>query len=286
MDIISFLSKVPDAVWAAILASILTLSGVLLTNRGNNNRLLAQLNHDAEERSRERQMSLRREVYLIAVEAVTKAYSILMELPLADLQSNSWKAEANSISKALSKIHIVGSDETVSSSTQFSLSFSRALLELTQKKIPLDQLKFRLNILNNLINKSIEEKDRCIALMKEFNLKALTDQRLWNTIQNNYDFENQQISQYMAEQKDIAQQYNDLLLELITNCYQKCIELGYLLVPALCSIRAEIDMPINIEQYRELIERTRAEMEISFSAFIENIKVQAKTFLSAASEGQ
>ncbi len=280
MDILSYLRKIPDAVWAAILASILTLSGVLLTNRGNNKRLLAQLNHDAEERSRERQMSLRREVYLLAVEAITKAYSILMELPLADLQTESWKAEVNSISKALAKVHVVGSDETVSSSTQFSSSFSKAFLELTQKKLPLDQLKLRLNILANLIDKSSEEKDRCIALMKEFNLKGLTDQRLWDTIQHNYDFENQQASQYINEQTAILQQYNDLLIELTMNCYQKCIELGYLLVPALCSMRAEMDIPINIEQYRELIERTRAEMEKSISAFIENVKLQSKACLS------
>jgi len=231
-------------------------------------------------------MSLRREVYLLAVEAVTKAYNILAELPLADLQSESWKIEVNSISKALAKVHVVGSDGTVSSSTQFSSSFSRALLELTQKKLPLDQLKLRLNILANQINKSSEEKDRCIALMKEFNLKGSTDQHLWNTIQSNYDFENQQASQYMQEQQSILQQYNDLLIELTTNCYQKCIELGYLLVPTLCSIRDEMDMPIDIDRYRELIEHTRAEMETSFSAFIENIKVQSKTFLSAMSDGK
>lgn len=284
MDILSYLSKIPDVVWAAILASILTFGGVLLTNIGNNKRLLAQLRHDAEEKSRERQMSIRREVYLPAAEAISKAYYILMELPQANFQSDSWKADVNSISNALAKIHVVGSDETVNSATQFSAAFSKILLELTPNKIPLEQLKVNLNILSNLINMSSKERDRSVALMKEFNLKGLTDQRLWDTIQHNYDFESQQVSKYIQEQSELFKKYNDLLMELTINCYQRCIELGYLVVPALCAIRAEMDFPFNIELYRKLVEEKRAEMENSMLTFIEIIKSQSKAYLSITPE--
>ncbi len=84
----------------------------------------------------------------------------------------------------------------------------------------------------------------------------------------------------MKEQSTVLQQHNDLLIELTMDCYQKCIEIGYLLVPALCAVRAEMDFPINVEVYRELMERTRAEMEHSVSSFIENVKSQSKAVLS------
>ena len=56
--ITNILYKVPDAVWAAIIASLLTLGGVIATNAGNNKRLKSQLEHDAAERENLRLMDL------------------------------------------------------------------------------------------------------------------------------------------------------------------------------------------------------------------------------------
>jgi len=56
--ITNILYKVPDAVWAAIIASLLTLGGVIATNAENNKRLKSQLEHDAAERENLRLMDL------------------------------------------------------------------------------------------------------------------------------------------------------------------------------------------------------------------------------------
>ncbi len=272
MGIVNFVSKIPDVVWAAIIASLLTLGGVLLTNRANNKRLLEQIKHDATERDRERQMALRREVYLKAAEAISKAYTTLMNLPQANLQSELWKSDANTISESLMKVHIVGNDDTVASTTRFSSDFSKALLNLMEKRFPLDQLKSRLIILSDLINKSAQERDRYIALMKEFNLKGLTDQRLWETIRHNYEFEEQQNQKHTIERETIQQQYNDLLIELVKACYQKSMEIGHVLVPALCDVRKEMGMPIDADRYLQLMEQTRTEMEAALTQLINAVQ--------------
>jgi hypothetical protein len=51
-----------------------------------------------------------------------------MGLPQADLQSTTWKADGNSISESLMKVHVVGTDDTVTAMTRFSSEFSKALL--------------------------------------------------------------------------------------------------------------------------------------------------------------
>jgi hypothetical protein len=276
MEITCYLSKVPDVIWAAIIASLLTFGGVWLTNRGNNKRLVAQLNHDAAERSRERQMSLRRDVYLKAAEAIAKAFSIIMGLPQADVQSTTWKADVNSVSESLLKVHVVGTDDTVTAVTRFSCAFSKALLSLTEKRLPLDQLKARIDSLSNLSINSAQERDRYIALMKEFNLKGLTDQRLWETIQGNYEFESKRNKEYSDEHLLLLRQHGILLMEVIKDCHQKAIEIGNVLVPALCAVRNEMDMPIDAKRYLALMEETRAEIEVSLNRFIESIQTKLK----------
>jgi hypothetical protein len=69
----------------------------------------------------------------------------------------------------------------------------------------LDQLKARIDSLSDLLSKSAQERDRYIALMKEFNLRGLTDQRLWETINNNYEFESKRNKEYADEHVQVLQ---------------------------------------------------------------------------------
>ena len=72
--IITVLSLIPDVIWAAIIASVITLSGVALSNRANRKCLLMQLNHAAKEKDKEREFKIREKLSAIGLErAVEKA---------------------------------------------------------------------------------------------------------------------------------------------------------------------------------------------------------------------
>ena len=76
-DLIYFVQTIPDVIWSGLIASVLTLGGVLISNRSNSSRLKLQLRHDAEQKTTERTASLRRDVYLEAAEQLTKANAYL-----------------------------------------------------------------------------------------------------------------------------------------------------------------------------------------------------------------
>ena len=91
--LLTLLSSVPSTVWSALVASVLTLSGVLVSNRSNNARLLRQLQHDSAEKAKERTNQLRRDVYIATVEELTKANSFLGTIAHVDLtQANASEA--------------------------------------------------------------------------------------------------------------------------------------------------------------------------------------------------
>jgi hypothetical protein len=62
--LVSWLSNVPNVIWSAIIASLLTLSGVLWTNRGNEKRQAALLEHERQKFLSEQRLSLKKEVFL------------------------------------------------------------------------------------------------------------------------------------------------------------------------------------------------------------------------------
>jgi hypothetical protein len=84
MHIIDFLARVPDVIWSGLIASVVTLSGVMISNRSNTKRLIRQLAHDSQEKHKERFASMRRDVYLKAAEELAKVSSFFGRLPQID----------------------------------------------------------------------------------------------------------------------------------------------------------------------------------------------------------
>lgn len=117
-----------DVFWSAIIAttigSVLSLIGVWIANRQSkaqhkttlDTASLQQqtsLSHDATQREKERKMSLRRDVYMPAADAILKAQTIIMRLsdPTTSLQevASQLPNELYVISRTLA----VGSDKTI-----------------------------------------------------------------------------------------------------------------------------------------------------------------------------
>ena len=71
------LSRIPNVVWSGIVASLITVLGVLVTNAGLSNRHRQQLAHSASESTVEREMELRRDIYMPAIDATVIATSAI-----------------------------------------------------------------------------------------------------------------------------------------------------------------------------------------------------------------
>jgi hypothetical protein len=124
MDTIAaLLGQIPAIVWAAFIGSALTLVGVVISNWNN-----------ARERERERVMTLKRDVYMPAVDAVMGLHSLLVELaslerPVVDIDRRTTELDSK-----LSAIHVVGGADTVAAITAFQLRFLAAAIQLRAQR--------------------------------------------------------------------------------------------------------------------------------------------------------
>ena len=70
-------ANVPDTVWAAIVASGITLFGVHFANRNSRKQLRMQLDHATNEATRKRTFEMRQTVYLGGAEAIARATALV-----------------------------------------------------------------------------------------------------------------------------------------------------------------------------------------------------------------
>ena len=62
---------VPGTFWGVFIGSFFAFGGVMLSNRASNRRLQAQFEYERELRNHDRELALRKDVYLAATEAIS-----------------------------------------------------------------------------------------------------------------------------------------------------------------------------------------------------------------------
>ena len=129
-EIFAFLKSVPDVVWSGVLASVITLSGVFLTNRSHTKRLRIQLQADAVEKDKERVSNMRREVYLKAAEELTRAMNYLTSLPQRDFTALNTNEELKEFFASSSKLQLVSEPQTALLANKLMALYSDVLLRI------------------------------------------------------------------------------------------------------------------------------------------------------------
>jgi len=105
--LLALLEKIPGTFWGIIIGAFFTLAGIILTNRAHDRRLQVQLVQDRNLRNREREMSLRKDIYLAAAEAVSAG--LIAVGRFANLDTPHEKVTEGYLDKApfITKVHII-----------------------------------------------------------------------------------------------------------------------------------------------------------------------------------
>jgi hypothetical protein len=269
--LLKILLKIPDVVWAAVIASLLTLGGVYLTNRGSYKRLLKQLEHESSQKDRERNMEIRRQVYLDAAEAITENHLILMKMSDLGISDSDLSKQFSKSAAIISKVYAIGSAKTVKTVSELTSAIGSRYLLLIAERIPLIQRKHEIEIQNELIMKASAERDQMIEIMKNVNLQGIQDDRLMSVAERNFKFQQDQVSKLLDKRNQLIEINGKEQIQLAMKCFQASREVSEYFAPAINSVREEMDIPFDEEAYRNTIEKGWEASEQSLKEFFSKI---------------
>ncbi len=107
------INSIPPSFWGIVIGSLFSLGGIMITNRANDRRLRAQLEQDRDLKHREREMSLRKDVYLSAAETIWAGLSAIGRFSNLDIPHDKVIEAYSEKSYVIAKIHIIAKDETL-----------------------------------------------------------------------------------------------------------------------------------------------------------------------------
>ena len=137
MDIIALIEKIPATFWGVVVGSFFTITGVLLTNRSNTNRLRIQLDHDREIKKEERELTLRKEIYLAAAEAISSGIQMIGSIANLNVSYDKLMESFSEKAPAIAKVNVIANEDTIKALTAFMEELTSGLLRLSHQRIKL-----------------------------------------------------------------------------------------------------------------------------------------------------
>ena len=265
-------AMVPGTFWGVFIGSFFALGGVMLSNRASDRRLRAQFEYERELRNRDRELALRKDIYLAATEAISAGLESVAKM--ADLEIPTKEISEGYLKRApaIAKIHVIGNEETLKAVINISSELSKTFMQLNVKRGLLLSKKQEIANLDELIAKFGQDRDRMTELMKQYNLQGLADERLWKTIEANLKFEAERFDRTLEQKTNLLGALIADQLNLAKECVKELNGLSRLLVSVVVAVRKELEIPIDGKNYERMIEESVAKLTDNVTQFLEQIR--------------
>jgi hypothetical protein len=238
----------------------------------NSQQLERRLAYEADQRERERKMSLRREVYLEAAAALANANTLIGRLANVE---NDQKALADELASDLSKIakvHIVGSDQTVNAIMNYANVLGPSFTELLVERVPLMLRKAAIDLQGTFVDAALAERKRFTAMMQQLNLESVTDPNKWDPIRRQSDFAAKAYESHAATKNELWREQMEGIFAIVRHSLTLTDKLTRLLPPAILAVRSEMDLPLDPEWYAGLWSEQLANMKIVTEKLLASLK--------------
>jgi hypothetical protein len=214
-QLLALADQIPATFWGVVVGSTFTLIGVYLTNRSSNRRFQIQVEHDRSLKARERDMAFRKDVYVAVAEAIAVAINTVPRFADLSLQPNQLTATYIEKAPAFSKAHLVANESTVKVLTDLSTELGGTFLRLTVERFPLIALQEKIANKSAEINRFALVRDAMLELMRQQNIEGNRDERRFQVIENNFNFEAERIAKAMTDQNQLSAELRSRYLPFI-----------------------------------------------------------------------
>ncbi len=261
--LICWISQVPNVIWSAIIASLLTILGVMLTNKGNEKRQIALLKHEKQKFLSEQKLALKKEVFLNLASSFADVLGIITKLTNLNFSEKEINEQMANHSGIVAKSYLAAKEDSVAKILDYSSETAETFLDLMKDRAVLLDHKKATEIYQSMIDSANVEKDR-ILTMKEFNIQGKNDQATLDYLNNRYEFEENTVKTSTDSRKEQESILKPLHISFIKRCIEEHGRLLSLLPPMTIALRNELDNDGDSEVFINALNTNISRMNIAF----------------------
>lgn len=268
-SIIEIISKVPNVIWSAIIASCLTFLGVFLTNKGNEKRQSALLAYEREKYQSQHKLAFKKEVFLDVARSFADVLGVIPKLMDLEFTQKEIEKKIEDHSGIVAKSYLVAKEESVAAILNYSAETAEVFIKLMNKRAVVLDHKKAIEIYQSTIDSANVEKNRIISIMRELNLQGHNNQANFDWLNKSYEAQDLIVKKStisLEEQESILQ---PLHLDFARECMSEHGRLLSILPPMTIALRGELDNDENSLIFIQALNENIIRMNIAFSGLYE-----------------
>lgn len=270
--IYSWFRSVPDVIWSGVIASLLTLGGVLLTNRGNSKRLNDQLTHDASEKAKERIFQTRRDVYLKATEELVKANAYMAAIPTMDATKTNVSDGLNELLSSLSKVQLIAETEASKATTKLMSAYGSMFLTAIQYLPPISSAKTSIDLSQEYLNSTHNKIQQILDLKEAQNRLPNPDAGIVEYLDRQYESYRRETEYYSKEVDGHWKTHNIALEQFHSHVLSKVLENLPLQIELMKEIRRDLGLDADISEVEALMDEQVKSMREHMKETMQSLK--------------
>ena len=258
------LLSLPTLLWSGVIAAVVSLTGavlgVILSNRSSEQRLLAQLRHDAAEKHRDRLAALRRDVYLKLFEELSAVSGHLGALAGKDPVSENLGEPLQAAMAQLGKVQLVGSQQTALLAGQLSNLYGESLFRLMLAAKPMHQLKTNIGLADKAFEGHVAEAQRANREIRAMNESGKPDPSRFKALRASAEFAREQFEAAGEARTSAWESFNALQKPFMQAVFSELNLLGPAQAKLMAAMREEIGLTADLNFMLERFEQTQKRM--------------------------
>lgn len=227
------------------------------------------LRHDAKQRKVDREMGLRRQVYLDAAKALAKVGSLLGKFSQANFDLQEMVDSPVSQAGWYNNVQVVATVETVEAFARAEAHYRASLIELVLKRYELDKIRERLESIKARNNQLAEYQQALHSSLK-------ADTRVAGSVKTDLPAFSHEIMDVQKEIERLEREKSGLLPEresrhkdLVLSVSRITHEHRRLTAELIIQLRRELKLPLDSVRYRSVIEEGLEASEAAVRKLVE-----------------
>lgn len=279
----SSLTSIPDVVWSGIVGSLITVLGVLVTNLGLSRRHTQQLNHDSEQKAIEREMELRRDIYIPAIESISLAITTIGSMSDPAVLQTKVTDSYSEMTAKTAKASAIGNQDTVSAIGNLTDAVRLMFTQLLVSRQPLLQAHGQMVADNSIVERAIGDHGRWVQMQTDLLFQGPLDPQKANFLEAQINFTQEQINHWTARREASALRLSAAQIEFLKTLLQFQPDVATKVIAAFTAIRAEFSIAgDNPAAFQQAFARNAANSERFLAEMITKFEAQVQANQNAA----
>ncbi len=230
-----------------------------------------RLSNQLEINAVSREQQLKKEVFMEAVEAVTRNLNALSSFANLELDNEALTSANIDNAGKIAKVQIVASAETVNAVTLLMGELGVATMDLLAERMPLLEQKKDILINKEKVKAARQDEERYLKMMENYQLQGQTDASLWRLLIENKIYYRQIADEFQDTIVKLYDEHTPRHLAFCVQCMDAFFRISELVPHAVLAIRRELDLPIEEKDYIDIYTKNMKVGREVFDAFTKRV---------------